>query len=70
VLWRSRKSGLTIPAELHEKLSRVCQPVDQAPSEVLRVRMISSNGPKKTKTGLTLAEIVFRAHRNSQNKGT
>jgi len=69
VLWRSRKSGLTIPAELHEKLSRVCQPIDQVPSEVLRIRMISGNGPKRANSGLTLTEIVFRAHRNSLNKG-
>ena len=49
VLWRSRKSALTIPAELHEKLSRLCHPIDQVPSEVLRVRMISEHSPKTAK---------------------
>jgi len=33
-----RKSSLTIPVELHEKIARSCEPIDQVPSEVICIR--------------------------------
>ena len=40
MFWKPRKSSLTIPAELHEKLVRSCKPIDDVDSEVVRVRNI------------------------------
>lgn len=38
MLLKWRKCSVTISAELHEKIARSCEPVDQTPSEVVCVR--------------------------------
>lgn len=38
MLLKWRKSSLTIPVELHEKIARSCEPIDQTPSEVICIR--------------------------------
>jgi hypothetical protein len=40
VLWKSRKSPIIIPAEVHEKLSRTSTRIDEVPSEVVAVRTL------------------------------
>ena len=43
MFWKLRKSSITIPAELHEKLARTCQPIQQVDSEVICVRTFPSD---------------------------
>ena len=38
VFWKFRKTSITIPIELHEKIARSCEPIDQVPSEVISLR--------------------------------
>lgn len=40
MLWRPRKSSIIIPSELHEKLARTSQRIDEVPSEVVSVRIL------------------------------
>jgi len=40
MFWKPRKDSYTIPAELHEKLVRSCDPINSVDSEVVRVRNI------------------------------
>jgi len=49
MFWKPRKSSLTIPAELHEKLVRTCEPVDGVDSEVVRVRSVRLSCPRHAK---------------------
>ncbi|MCX5862558.1 MAG: hypothetical protein WCG29_04290 [Desulfomonile sp.] len=41
-----RKSSLTIPVELHEKIARSCEPIDQVPSEVICIRAKDKRFPE------------------------
>lgn len=48
MFWKFRKSSVTITAELHEKIARSCKPIEQVPSEVVRVRALQkTRGEKK-----------------------
>jgi hypothetical protein len=43
VFWKRRKSSIIIPLELHEKLARTCQPIEDVDSAVICVRSIRSS---------------------------
>lgn len=38
VLWKIRKTSITIPLRLHEKIAQSCPPIAQIPSAVVCVR--------------------------------
>ncbi len=40
MFWNRRKSSITITAELHEKLARTSQPIQEVDSEVICVRSV------------------------------
>ncbi len=41
------KASMTIPAELHEKISKLYTPIDQVQSEILQVRVVRKSGLEK-----------------------
>jgi hypothetical protein len=43
MFWRSRKKTLTISAELHEKIARSCEDLNEFPCEVSGVRTVRRN---------------------------
>lgn len=47
MIWKFRKSPMTIPAELHEKVARSCVPLNGVSSEVLGVRHRPEKKAKK-----------------------
>jgi hypothetical protein len=54
VFWKFRKQSITISAELHEKLAQTCEPIEEVPSAVLRVRRVKRRRqePERIPAGL------------------
>jgi hypothetical protein len=46
VFWKFRRSSIIIPVELHEKLARTSQPIEQVDSEVICVRSVHLDAPE------------------------
>jgi hypothetical protein len=40
VFWNSRKTSVTISAELHKKIALTCPPIGHEPGEVVRIRSL------------------------------
>lgn len=59
MLWKFRKSSITIPAELHQKILESCSPMFEGFSEVTGVRSrATSSSPKedgRSETGPSIA---------------
>ncbi|HMK36937.1 MAG TPA: hypothetical protein VK463_17820 [Desulfomonilaceae bacterium] len=49
MLWKFRKSTITIPSELHDKMRKCCPPLDEVQSEVIRVRRVQKKERKAAK---------------------
>jgi hypothetical protein len=49
LLWKFRKSTITISSELHDKVRQSCAPIDEVQSEVIRVRPAPNKKRKVTK---------------------
>jgi hypothetical protein len=49
VIWKFRKSPMTISSELHEKVARSCTPINVVSSEVVAIRHPLEKKPKKDK---------------------
>lgn len=54
MFWKFRKRSITISAELHEKLAQTCEPIDEVPSSVVRVRPVKNREqePERITAGL------------------
>jgi len=67
VFWNLGKSSITIPAELHEKLARTSQPIEELDSEVICVRSV----PLDDSDDLDAAEASHeRAHVHDNTDNT
>lgn len=49
MIWKFRKSPMTISTELHEKVARSCTPINAVSSEVVGVRHRPEKKAKKDK---------------------
>lgn len=47
VVWKLRKKGIIISAELHERMIQNCRPIHVAGSEVVRVRPVQNSKKKR-----------------------
>jgi hypothetical protein len=41
MIWKNRNKPITIPAELHEKISRSCPLLNEVQSEIVKIRTAS-----------------------------
>ncbi len=46
MFWKSRKSSITVPRELHDRVTRSCVPILDVPSEVIAFRRLSEGTPQ------------------------
>jgi len=57
VFWKLRKNSITIPLELHEKIKRSCDLLNQVQSEVVNIRHLKR---PRTKSGPSTAAYSRR----------